>query len=77
MSGISMGCKVSLPCLRFLEGGKEEEEQEEPRQYSWDLARQTLDLSQFTIDRSILANGCEIYTCRWQMKNGINNLLWF
>ena len=62
MSGISMGCKVSLPCLRFMEGGKEEEEQEEPRQYSWDLARQTLDLSQFTIDRSILANGCEMYT---------------
>ena len=48
--------QVSLPCLRFMEGGKEEEEeQEEPRQYSWDLARQTLDLSQFTIDRSILA----------------------
>lgn len=53
MSGRSMGCKVSLPCLRFMEGGKEEEEQEEPRQYSWDLARQTLDLSQFTIDRLV------------------------
>lgn len=26
---------------------------EEPRQYSWDLARQTLDLSQFTIDRLV------------------------
>ena len=40
-----------------MEGGKEEEEQEEPRQYSWDLARQTLDLSQFTIDRSIMVIG--------------------
>ena len=29
-----------------------QEEEEEPRQYSWDLARQTLDLSQFTIDKS-------------------------
>ena len=41
-----------------MESGKEEEEeeQEEPRQYSWDLARQTLDLSQFTIDRLVPAN---------------------
>ena len=42
--------QVSLPCLRFM-GGSKEEEEEEPRQYSWDVARQTLDLSQFTIDR--------------------------
>ena len=74
---VTVVAQVSLPCLHhWLEGGKEEEV-EEPRQYSWDLARQTLDLSQFTIDRSILANGCEMYTCRWQMKNGINNLLCF
>ena len=39
-----------MPCLRFM-GGSKEEEEEKPRQYSWDVARQTLDLSQFTIDR--------------------------
>ena len=49
--------QVSLPCLRFM-GGSKEEEEEEPRQYSWDVARQTLDLSQFTIDRFDLANEC-------------------
>ena len=42
-----------MPCLRLLSSGKEEEEVEEPRQYSWDVARQTLDLTQFTIDRYI------------------------
>ena len=57
VGNISFPLQVSLPCLRFLEGGKEEEEEDEgPRQYSWDVARQTLDLSQFTIDRLVLTN---------------------
>ena len=48
---LSQSPQVSMPCLRLLSSGKEEEELEEPRQYSWDVARQTLDLTQFTIDR--------------------------
>ena len=56
---LSQSPQVSLPCLRLLSSGKEEEELEEPRQYSWDVARQTLDLTQFTIDRLIYFLGLE------------------
>lgn len=43
---------------------QDEEEEEAPRQYSWDVARQTLDLSQFLIDRWKPAR------CSWSPPSG-------
>ena len=43
-----MGCSLSIPCLRNYQAQAEEEEK--PKQYSWDKLRVEVDVSKYTID---------------------------